>query len=57
MYPLLTSLWKKAAHRYHKVLNVYHSILYRDCLDFQMKEQLYTKMKYHEQRMNESSGY
>lgn len=51
MYSFLTSLLKKAKFTYHKVLYAYNSILYRDCLDLQMKEHFYKKVMYHEQKL------
>jgi hypothetical protein len=52
MYSLLTRIWKRAKRTYHKGMHTYHSILYRDCLDMQMKERIYTKMLQHEEQMN-----
>jgi 4-diphosphocytidyl-2C-methyl-D-erythritol kinase len=53
MYSLLTSVLKKANRTYHKVLHAYNSILYRDCLNIQMKEHISKRVKHHEQRIND----
>lgn len=55
MYSLSTSVWKKAQRTYHKVLHAYNSILYRDCLDIEMKEVLFEKMLHHKQKINEGA--
>jgi hypothetical protein len=52
MYSLLTSVLKKAKLTYHKVMHAYNSILYRDCLDLQLKEHFYKKVKYHGKKIN-----
>ncbi|SFL11058.1 hypothetical protein SAMN03159341_103268 [Paenibacillus sp. 1_12] len=52
MYSLLKVLLRKAKKTYHQVLYAYNFILYRDCLDLKMKEHFYTKLKYHEQKIN-----
>jgi hypothetical protein len=52
MYSLLTDLLKRAKRTYHKVLYAYNSILYRDCLDLQMKEHFYKKVMYHGKKIN-----
>jgi hypothetical protein len=52
MYSLLTSAGKNAVLAYHKVMLAYNSILYRDCLDMQMKEQFYKKTMHHKQKIN-----
>jgi hypothetical protein len=53
MYVLLTSVWKRTTRTYHKAMHAYHSILYKDCLDMQMKKHFHNKVKHHEQKMIE----
>ncbi|MBP1967072.1 hypothetical protein J2Z65_006336 [Paenibacillus aceris] len=55
MYSLSTSVWKMAQRTYHKVMHAYNSILYRDCLDLELKEVLFEKVQHHKQKMVESA--
>lgn len=52
MFSLLTLAYKKGKINYHKIMYTYNSILYRDCLDIQLKEKLYKRRKHHEKKIN-----
>lgn len=57
MYSRSTLVWKKTQRTYHKVMHAYNSILYRDCLDTQMKEVLFEKVNYHKHKMYEGAKF
>jgi len=56
MYSLLTEGWKKAKRTYHKVMLTYNGILYRDCLDKELKQRFYGKIMHHEQKLRSKTG-
>lgn len=51
MASLLIPLWHRAARAYHQCMLTYHTLLYRDCLDLQLREHFYRKVKYHQQKV------
>lgn len=57
MYSRSTRVWKKTLRTYHKVMHAYHSILYRDCLDTQMKKALFEKVQHHKQKMYDGAKF
>lgn len=48
MISLLHNVLKKLKGIYHQICTSYFYILYRDCLDVELKEKFYIKYKYHE---------
>lgn len=46
--------WKSVIHAYHKFMHDYNYILYRDCLDIQMKITLFQKMIHHRAKMDKN---
>ncbi|WNR43786.1 hypothetical protein [Paenibacillus roseipurpureus] len=53
MYAYWTNVWNKVKPTYHRVMHAYHSILYRDCIDADMKQRLEVKVSYHLAKMKE----
>ncbi len=52
MFSLLTLAYTKTKSNYHKIMYTYNYILYRDCLDIQLKEKFYKKRKHHEKKIH-----
>lgn len=57
MYPRSTHIWKKTQRTYHKVMHAYNSILYRDCLDNEMKVALLAKIEHHKRKMYDGTKF
>ncbi|WP_167357199.1 hypothetical protein [Paenibacillus pectinilyticus] len=55
MYSLWSGVWKKTSSTYHKIMHAYTYILYQDCLDSEMKEAFFTKMRYHQAKIDTSA--
>lgn len=45
------NVWRKVIRNYHKFMHDYNYILYRDCLDNQMKIAYFEKILYHRAKM------
>ena len=56
MFSLSTLVYKKAMSNYHKIMYTYNYILYRDCLDIQLKEKFYKRRNYHEKKINPTTS-
>jgi hypothetical protein len=54
MYSLRMNVWKKVIRSYHKIMHDYNYILYRDCIDNQMKIALFEKIIYHSAKIDEN---
>jgi hypothetical protein len=48
---VLTVPKRKIKYYYHKIMYIYCYVLFRDCLDIQLKERYYNKARHHETRM------
>ncbi|PEB56285.1 hypothetical protein CON65_16140 [Bacillus pseudomycoides] len=55
MFSLLKLAYNKLKSSYHKIMYTYNFILFRDCLDIQLKEKFYKNQKYHEKKIHSNN--